>query len=257
MVFTMENSEFLNNFYDEIYDYAHASFEEINKSFLNNPHENYSMLTNKELVTLIMLNKSFYQEIYGFFLLVDKKILLPAYNNLRSAIEILRLVIVYWSSEEFRKEYINNTNIDFIDGNDYPFMQKKVLKIMEEKEKELRNKTVVPFSVISYSDMTKGSPISNMHSELSKWSHLININLLKINYYNIDRIFLGIENEMNDTEQSFLRKYLECLWHILCIYTFSFPPYIFSQKYYEQGSKLDNLYGEFIDIFYKNKESEE
>ncbi|MEY8258650.1 hypothetical protein AAK706_13125 [Erysipelotrichaceae bacterium 66-17] len=140
--------------------------------------------------------------------------------------------------------------MDFRKTRDSNFVQGKIIKELEKMEKELRNQKYIPMSSILFNHgYTKGSVLSDLHSELSKWSHSLNINLYVISSVHDNRISLQIESEMTPFLQTFIKKYTEGLYLLLSDYAFLFS--INSKEYLDLNHEMIKLYEKYIDLFYK------
>lgn len=211
MVFKVhEKSDFLNDFWKTTKELVNISHETIDQDVINENGFMASFLDKKEMSCFVILNKAYYQYLNAFFILAELGMNVPAFNSLRSAIEASRLLRAYYTDSDFRKEYIKNENINFTQGKDYAFMQRNVLKSLDESEKKIRLQQEIPISPILHNHLyTKGSGLSELHSELSKWSHLLNVNLLSLPNASSRRVLLGLKDENTLESELFLKKYME------------------------------------------------
>ncbi len=245
------NEEWVKIFYKKIKEYTHSCFYEINHSIADKNSVYKHFYTQEEICVIVVLNKAFFQNLIGFFKLNELKLAFPAFNSLRAAIEALRLFRAFFTDSDFRCQYIKNKNTNFRNTPDYDFMQKKVNNILEKQEKELRSKDSIPFSILlSNHNLTKGSAMSEMHSELSKWSHLLNVNLLIQTHLNDSKIYLGFETEDNDIMKRYINKYIEVVYHLVITHSSVFVNVEFSSKFYDMEDEMVNLYVEYINRFY-------
>ncbi len=252
-IFNIENREFVNKFYFDVKEYVTFTFDEISNAISkdNNNFFKHSFLS-EEIATIIVLNKAIFQNILGFFELCEKRLPFPAFNSLRSAIEGIRLFRAFFLDKNFRNDYISNQNTDFRNTRDYDFMQSKVNSKLESLEKNLRAQEKIPLSIkLDNHSLTKGSAMAELHSELSKWSHLLNINLLLPTQINEGRINLGIYDEYGIKMQLFIKKYLEGAYLITCHHEDLFLNASFSKEYRDYSISMVENYTEYIKIYYK------
>jgi|GEM_PF-2393093 len=252
-IFNIKNDEFLNEFYSAIKKYTFDFFEEISKS-INLDKKNYykHFFSTNEIAVIIVLNKAIFQNVLGFLELCEMRLLFPAFNSLRAAIEAIRLFRAFFLDKDFRNDYISNQNTDFRNTRDNGFVQSKVNSTLEKLERDLRAQDKIPLSINLFNNsLTKGSVISEMHSELSKWSHLLNINLLMPPQINGDRINMGICDELSTEMQLFIKKYLECVYIALGSHEEIFINVNFSKDFRDFSCEMVKKYQEYIRIFYK------
>lgn len=254
-IFTIEHGEFLNNFYEQVRQYADSLLDEINK-LITHDKNNYfkTFFTPEEIGILIILNNAFFQNINGFYEMIECRLPIPGFNALRAAIEAVRLIREYFINKEFREEYIHNKNTDFQNSPDYAFMQRKINQRLEAEEIAIKRKYPnIGFLRYSNYDLTKGSPLANLHSELSKWSHLLNVNLIIPPQIDCNRIYLGINNDYTDRMQYILKKYIEGSYFILSHQYETFSVAKFSLEFLQKNIDMGELHGKYIDVIYKDK----
>lgn len=249
MEFTIENYEFLNNFYNKVKEFCGTSFVEVTHELNKNGYFNFD---KNELLGLILLNKAFFQKTRAYFNLIDSDLPLAAFDCLRSLIEAARLIRLYTQSKDFRQNYINNSNFDFRTVRDNEFIQGKIIKELEKIEIEFRKRKRIHMSSILFNHKyTKNSAFSELHSELSKWSHALNFNLYAISSVYDNRVSLKVESEITPYLQAFIQKYNEALYLIISDYVFLYP--INSKKFLDLQTIMNRLYGEYIELIYNEK----
>lgn len=146
----------------------------------------------------------------SYFYLCDEKLYVPAFNEVRTAIEVLRLLRLYTQDEKFKEEYLKNDNFDFRKASDYAYTytQSNVNKRLNELEKEIRSsKLFTGTPVLRNHSFTKEFAYSEIHSELSKWAHSLNVNLIFPIFINENKIKLGIYNDETVYSDIYLKKY--------------------------------------------------
>jgi len=249
MKFTVENSEFFNTFYNNVFEYAELLHGKINSFIKEDPEGLFvHFFKQKEIALLLLMNKSFFQNVYSFFELNKKNLYFSSFNCLRTAIENMRLTRVFYLYDDFRKEYSNNT-VYSGDEPEYRFMQKQIIKKLEQEENELRSQDKIPLcSTLLNHRFTKNSAISRCYSELSKWIHLLNSNLLLSTIR--DRIDLSLEMEATHYMQEFVLKYTECVYIMLSLHSSLFIFY--DKELSDKENKVHDLYSNYIKLVYKN-----
>lgn len=250
-IFTGRHNDFANDFYKQVREYTLFSYNKINQVITADASNYYqSFFKQEEIVGLIIINKNFFQNIFGFFALIDSKLPLPAFNALRSAIEILRLFRVYYYDKDFRVEYLNNSNLDFRSTPDYDFMQKKINDILFKQEAKIRSsKILYSTPLLDNHELLKGSAISELHSELSKWSHMLNVNLIFPPHITQNKIYLGINDTYNQKMQGYLLKYTEGIYVLVTEHIRTLGS---SNDFLDTQETMMDLYSEYIKLFYKN-----
>lgn len=252
-LFKGKESEFLNDFYNSMENYMIETYHEINRTILHdNGFYNHTFSRN-EITGLILLNKNFFQNLAGFFEMSNMKLSLPAFNALRASIECLRLFRLYFLDAEFRKNYLNNKNVSFDEVRDNEFTQGKIIKKLENLDvSNIYDKELSELIKIGNHYVTKGSAISRIHSELSKWSHSLNINLIALSH--IERkekkIYLGLDDDDTDIMQSYIAKYLESVYIIHSHHLTLFFGVNFSEEWKEKTKRIKVLYDEYTEKFY-------
>lgn len=253
IIFKNQDSDFLNKFYDILEEWTYLFYHQINHSFLHDNGFYKKNFTHDEITAIILLNKNVFQSLAGYFKLIEVSLLLPAFSSLRVAIESKRILRLFYLDDKFRNDYLNNSNFEFDTIIDSDFTQGKICKRLEEL-KELKISHYNHDNLIEDNRrLTKGSAISNVHSELSKWSHSMNIILITLHQIdNIEkRIYLGVDDELTFTSESFIRKYTEVVYVLLFEHLKIFTHIDFDEKNIEKFEKLTDLYDEFVHKFYK------
>ena len=241
--------EFIKTFREEIYNFSGILYNETNHNILND--ERLFEMTEMEIEGLIILNKIFFQNIYSYFELDKKFLFIPSFGCLRQATENLRLLMVYIQDAEFRTLYLENNNTDYRKKSDRDFMQSQILKRLDRIEKEERGKNIIILSAKLQNHLvTRESTISEIHSELSKWSHSLNMNLQTPLFIDDSKIYLGIENEENEYSNLLRKKYCEFLFELLSIYLTNVSFYKCSEKLLDKFEELIKLNEENIKLFY-------
>lgn len=246
--FPWYEDEFLKSFFYELNIYCEESYKCLITYYTSSNFDHF--IGHRYTPVFIMLTKSVFQHVHSFlYFIQDRAMIFPAFNGLRSAIEGIRLIRALQFDSDFRDEYMYNKNTSFDTVPDYTFMQQRVNKVLDKLEKELRDEDMIPASIIlSNHELTKGSAVSRLHSELSKWSHMLNSNLIGI-ITPKEKIYLGLNNELENEPgvSEFIRKYLEGLY--ISISKFD-GIHSSSKELYESQKRMSELYSKFIDIYY-------
>ena len=73
-MFSIKNAEFYNEFYNKLNDYVNYVYQVINSSLLNDTDHFYHQFFNEEeLALIIIINKVLFQNLIGFFQLINEK----------------------------------------------------------------------------------------------------------------------------------------------------------------------------------------
>lgn len=249
----IENSKFLNRLYLRVKRFNSIMYIDYSKEIINKNNLVHHVFNEKEITGLIIILKILFQHIDAYFKLSEEKLYLPAFNEHRSIYEFLRLLKVYIQDKEFRVEYLQNRNIDFRKTRDDKFIQSNIVNRLEKIEQEHRNQEkIILTSSLNNHFYTKGSNFSEIHSELSKFSHGLNVNLIFPLFIDENRIDLAINSENTIIIEIYLKKYLESLLIVLLeIATELHSMQLLSNKILEKEEELLKDYEEYIQLFYK------
>ena len=108
--YTIENSDFLNNFYVEIKNYIKESYA-FSAKFLINP-ELMDEYNQQEKITLILINKSIFQNLFNMFAQIDNKMIFSALSCLENAVYNIRLFKVLKLNRNNLYKYIKAEDFD-------------------------------------------------------------------------------------------------------------------------------------------------
>lgn len=248
----IEHSEFMSEFFIKVEWFCAELFKSFNRSIVDEPSTvNWS---SEEIAGLIILNKLLFQHIRSFFVLTRERLSTPAFNGVRSSMEVFRLLRLYIQDESFRKEYLINPNTDFRKKKDKEFMQSVINKRLEEIEKDFKLPEGIPFAhELKNHNFTKGSNFSQTHSELSKWSHALNVNLIFPMHTDGKAVNLSITDECNEYSEYQIKRYTESIL-VLSFYYCTMLSFVIKKEkdiilnYYEI---MNDFYKEFIEKYYK------
>ncbi|MDK8503304.1 hypothetical protein QP860_09735 [Aerococcus sp. UMB1112A] len=250
----LNESEFLNEFYKVVYEFARYLYKRFN-SLLTEEKIYSQFFDNNDISCFIILNKLFFQYIYSFFILNSYELSIPSFNSFRTTMEIFRLFRLVVLDEDFRKDYLQNKNIEFRTVRDNRFMQSKIIKKLDELETDLRNSDTIPLSInLQNHNYTKNSTYSEIHSELSKWSHALNVNLIFPMFINDNKINLKITDENSIYKELHVKKYVEGMCLMLLDHSSNLGCIgpILDDDLYAKTTELLEMYDKYVEIFYKN-----
>jgi len=250
--YTIEQHEFLERVFNMLREYS-TEAHRISNLYITKLSD--FQFSSQEIAVLLIINKAVFQNLSAYQYLVEERLLFPAFNSLRMAMEAMRLLRVTIQDEEFRNAYIHNDNLD-PSTRDQDFMQRKVNDLLEKLHTDHMAKPIRTESPkIANRLFMKGSLFSGIHSELSKWSHLLNVNYIMPANCNEDSIYLGITSgvSLNEFAQTFIKKYTEAALNFLIDYMLDLSLGIKDTKY---SASLDNCFSilrEYAEKIYRNK----
>ena len=110
---------------------------------------------------------------------------------------------------------------------------------------------------IDNTTLTSGSNFSQIHSELSKWAHGLNSNLIFPLYISNRKILMSIYNENNIYAEQMIRKHVEGTFILLFEHFQTLQlVYKFDKDFYDEHAILADMYAKYINIFYKSDKSQ-
>lgn len=246
--------EFLIDFYESLNIYCAESYRNAVKIYNS---EDYRLMYGEQFVPhAIFITKYIFQNIIVFTKYIkDDVMVFPAFNCMRSSIEGVRLLSVLYQDSEFRREYIENDNLD-IYSSDYRFMQKRVIKILETVEQEARSKRIRVFSPsLRNNEFTKNSGLSRLHTELSKWTHMLNSNLTKT-LVSTRQISLMVENDLSlEIGASYtIKRCLEGLYLLVGQFNLQQIGNEWTKELSDIELIMIDKYSKYIDRYYEKKD---
>ena len=170
--FTIENKDFLNDFYREMKEYVKNSYA-FTAKFLINPTlmENYK---EQEKLALILLNKSIYQNIFNTMCQLDNNMIFSAMSCLENALYNIRLFYVlklnknnlykYMTDEFFdlkKCEDIADKNTDFEEKTDFSIID--FYKDVKRNNRFEDIKAILPLEIVDgnlYMGLSNGNQLS-------------------------------------------------------------------------------------------------
>ena len=251
MLFSEENCEFLNQFYKTIEDLSINSYDYATRCLTsNNIQEHFD---SSAVCALLLVNKGTYQNLLSFFSLIEQEIFISACVCLRAYIEDCRLFRAIFLNKEYMNAYLQNRNIDFARVRDEDFMQSRVIKRLEAQLKEAQEDGSFVGDVrLANKALIKGSIVSGLHSELSKWSHLNNINLLTCSHITDNtKIALSIKTEMSNANiQQFVQKYISEIFWLLTSHLELLRPFDVNGYFEVLPDSIFYSMVKYLDLFY-------
>ncbi len=252
MLFDIEHGTFLNEFYEKLRIFSKDSYRHTTECLVSN--EGSALFGKDNIPTYLIINKAIFQNLFSFYNLIDSKMFFPACNCLRAFLESNRLFRAVVIDEQFRSEYIENSNCDFWRVYDNRFMQGNIIKLLENSENESRQRAhgiIIGDVNLTNHYLTKNSPISELHSELSKWCHLNNYNLLLPTHITDSKFYLGIETDMSNRNiQNLLKKYIEGAYWLLTSHLELFGEFIMLEDFEITPETMLEYAKKYIKLFY-------
>ncbi len=217
--FTIENSELLNDFYQELKNYVRSLYG-FTAKFLINPTlmEEYK---EQEKLTLILLNKSIYQNIFNMMAQLDNNMFFSSLSCLENALYNIRLFNVlkinknnlykYMTDEYFdlkKCEEIIDKNTDIEKRNE--FSVRDFYKEVKNTNRFADIKAIMPLQIHNgnlYMGLSNGNELSDKLQDkirgyiISMYRALSAHNQLFFNG--------GIDEDAEETEGRIYRKFME------------------------------------------------
>lgn len=217
--FTIENSELLNDFYQELKNYVRSLYG-FTAKFLINPTlmEEYK---EQEKLTLILLNKSIYQNIFNMMAQLDNNMFFSSLSCLENALYNIRLFNVlkinknnlykYMTDEYFdlkKCEEIIDKNTDIEKRNE--FSVRDFYKEVKHTNRFADIKAIMPLQIHNgnlYMGLSNGNELSDKLQDkirgyiISMYRALSAHNQLFFNG--------GIDEDVEETEGRIYRKFME------------------------------------------------
>ena len=217
--FTIDNAEFLNDFYREFKEYVKSAYA-FSAKFLINPTlmENYK---EQEKLTLILLNKSIYQNMFNTITQIDNNMIFSALSCLENALYNIRLFYVlkinhnnlykYMTDEFFdlkKCEEIADKNTDVKDRNE--FSVKDFYKEIKRTNRFEDIKEIMPAQINDgnlYIGLANGKELSDKLQDKIR-GYIISM-YKALNFHNQMFFNGGIDNEFEEIEGSIYRKFMD------------------------------------------------
>lgn len=110
--FTIDNADFLNDFYKDLKEYVKESYN-FSAKYLINP-ELMEKYLDHEKATLIIINKSVFQNIFNILTQLDNNMVFSSLSCLETALYNIRLFKVLKSNQNNLYKYIKDEDFDLL-----------------------------------------------------------------------------------------------------------------------------------------------
>lgn len=217
--FTIKNHEFLNDFYRELKEYVRNSYT-YTARFLITP-ELMEQYKEQEKLTLILLNKSVYQNVFNMMAQLDNNMIYSAMSCLENALHNIRLFYVlkinknnlykYMTDEYFdleKCEEIASKNTDFKDKNEF-----SVIDFYKDVRKNNRFediKTILPLEIIDgslYMGLSNGNDLSEKLQDKIR-GYIISM-YRALDFHNQMFFNGGIDTDTEEIEGRIYKKFMD------------------------------------------------
>lgn len=217
--FTIENSDFLNDFYKEFKEYVRSLYA-FTAQYLIEPTlmEEYK---EQEKLTLILINKSIYQNIFNMMAQLDNNMVFSSLSCLENALYNIRLFKVlkinrhnlykYMTDEYFdlkKCEEIAEKNTDFKDKNE--FSLKDFYNEIKKTNRFEDIKAIMPPQIHEgnlYMGLSNGNELSDKLQDKIRGYIISMYRALSMH----NELFFngGIDKEVEETEGRIYRKFMD------------------------------------------------
>ncbi len=217
--FTIENKDFLNDFYREMKEYVKNSYA-FTAKFLINPTlmENYK---EQEKLALILLNKSIYQNIFNTMCQLDNNMIFSAMSCLENALYNIRLFYVlklnknnlykYMTDEFFdlkKCEDIADKNTDFEEKTDFSIID--FYKDVKRNNRFEDIKAILPLEIVDgnlYMGLSNGNQLSEKLENKVR-GYMVSM-YRALNLHNQMFFNGGLDPEFEEIEGRIYRKFMD------------------------------------------------
>lgn len=222
--YTIENADFLNDFYAEIKNYIKDSYG-FSAKFLINPTlmEQYN---EQEKITLILLNKNIFQNLFNMFAQIDNHMIFSALPCLEYAVRNIRLFKTLKLNHNNLYKYIKNEDFDF--------------KRMEETlDKNTDVEKIQEFS------------LTDFYEEIKKLNEFKDICRIAPEQIYDKNLYMGLSNgnELSDELQNSIRSYMVSAYKALNIHNQMFFNGGLSEEFEETDGRLFKKFMEYIRLY--------
>ena len=191
--FTIQNSDFLNDFYAELKEYTKTLYV-FTAKYLIDPTlmENYR---EQEKLTLILINKSIYQNIFNTMAQLDNNMVFSALSCLENALYNIRLFHVLKSNRNNLYKYMTDENFDLL----------RCEEILEKNTEDIKKND---FS------------IEYFYSEIKKTNRFTDIKEIMPAQINEGNLYMGLSNgnELSEKLQHKVRGYVVSMYRALSMH---------------------------------------
>lgn len=222
--YTINNCEFLNEFYKEFKSYIIKSYEFSTQYLVNDLlMEKYK---KHEQATLIIINKSIFQNLFNTFTQFDNNMIFSALSCLENALYNVRLFNVLKSNQNNLYKYIKN------DGFDLNQLEEIIQMNTDSKD----------FQEFSVKDFYK---------HIKSITHFDDINEILPMQINKGNLYLGLSNgnELSDELQNRIRGFMVSTYKALNIHNQMFFNGGLDKDFEDADAKLFNKFIEYVKIY--------
>lgn len=222
--FSIDNSDFLNSFYMDFKEYVKSSYN-FSAKFLVNPTlmEKYK---EQEKITLILINKSIFQNIFNMLAQLDNNMVFSSLSCLENALYNIRLFNVLKSNQNNLYKYITNDDFDLAE-----------CEAIIERNTEVEQKH--EFSVVDF------------YKEIKKTNRFTEINRILPAQIHNGNIYMGLSNgnELSDKLQDLIRGYIAATYEALSIHNHMFFNGGIDENAEEVDGKMFKKFMEYVKIY--------
>ncbi len=222
--FTIQNADFLNDFYFEFKEYIKIAYA-FSAKYLINPAlmENYK---EQEKLTLILLNKSIYQNMFNTIAQFDNNMIFSALSCLENALYNIRLFYVL---------KINQNNL-------YKYMTDEYFDLKKCEEIADRNTDIKERNEFSVKDFYK---------EIKKNNRFEDIKEIMPAQINGDNLYIGLSNgrELSVKLQDKVRGYVISMYKALSFHNQMFFNGGIDKDFEELEGRIYRKFMEYIKLY--------
>lgn len=219
--YTIENSEFLNDFYKEIKNYIKESYG-FSAKFLINPTlmEEYN---EQEKITLILINKSIFQNLFNMFTQIDNHMIFSALPCLENAVYNIRLFKVLKLNRNNLYKYIKDEDFDLI----------KMEEILD-KNTDVQN--------------TQEFSLTDFYKEIKKINRFSDITRIAPSQICNGSLYMGMSNgdELSTELENSIRGYMVSAYKSLNIHNQMFFNGGLDENFEETDGRLFKMFMEYV-----------
>ena len=222
--FTIKHGDFLNKFFDSLKKNIRKSYEFTTKFIINPQLNDYN---DGELLSLVVLNKSIFQNFTAFCSLVECKMFFSSLSCLENAVNNVRLFKVLVSDRQNLHDYIQNDDFD-LDKHEKAML---LTAINEKKASEFSAK--------------------DFQTELSKWNKFYNMNATVPTQIIDSNIYLGMScgEDLSESMQDALRIFIVGCYQTLLYHKSMFFNGGLDEELEKQDDEIFKLFMEYIGYF--------
>lgn len=217
--FTIDNSVFLNEFYSDFKEYVKSSYG-FSAKYLINPvfMEDYK---EQEKVTLLLINKSIFQNIFNMLAQLDNNMVFSALSCLENALYNIRLFKVLKANRNNLYKYITEDDFDLE-------KYENIIEINTDVEEKHE------FSIVDF------------YKEIKNTNRFKEINKILPPQINNGNVYMGLSNgnSLSDKLEDNIRRYIAATYEALSIHNHMF----FNGGIDNEAEEIDgNMFKKFME----------